>query len=85
MWSVSGYASAHYSGISFGIIVFFGIIGALIKKNNSRIMGVKFEKGASPIKVQSLNERPCADEPGYNGRARSHGHIGQCRRQPVVV
>ena len=32
-----------------------GIIGALIKKNNSGIMGVKFEKGASPIKVQSLS------------------------------
>ena len=55
-----------------------GIIGALIKKNNSGIMGLKFEKGKSPIKVQSLNERPHADELGYNGRARLHGHIGQC-------
>ena len=32
-------------------------------------MGLKFETGASPIKVQSLNKRPHADEPGYNGRA----------------
>ena len=56
-----------------------------MKKNNSGIMGVKFEKGASPIKVQSLSERPRADKPGYNGRARSHGHIGQCKGQPVVV
>ena len=62
-----------------------GIIGALIKKNNSRIMGVKFEKGASPIKVQSLSERPRADKHGFKGRARSHGHIGQCKGQPVVV
>ena len=38
-------------------------------------MGVKFEKGASPIKVQSLSERPHADKPGYNGRARSHGSV----------
>ena len=31
-------------------------------------MGVKilFEKVASPIKVKSLNERPRADESGYN-------------------
>ena len=62
-----------------------GIIGALIKKNNSGIIGVKFEKGASPIKVQSLSERPRADKPGYNGRARSHGHIGQCNGQPVEL
>ena len=62
-----------------------GIIGALIKKNNSGIMGLTFEKGASPIKVKSLNERPRADKPGYNGRARSPGHIGQCRGQPVVA
>ena len=41
-----------------------GIIGALIKKNNLGIMGLKFEKGASPIKVQSLSERPRADKPG---------------------
>ena len=57
----------------------------LIKKNNWGIMGLKFEEVASTIKVQSLNERPRADEPGYNGRARLHGHIGQCRGQPVVV
>ena len=62
-----------------------GIIGALIKKNNSGIIGVKFEKGASPIKVQSLSERPRADKPGYNGRARSHAHIGQCNGQPVEL
>ena len=48
-------------------------------------MGLKFEEVPSPIKVQSLNELPRADEPGYNGRARSHGRIGQCRGQPVVV
>ena len=59
----------------------WGIIGG----NNLGIMGVKFEKEASPIKVQSLNEQPRVDKPGYNGRARSHGHIGQCRGQPVVV
>ena len=33
------------------------IIGALIKKNNSGIMGVKFEKGASPIKVMEERDR----------------------------
>ena len=48
-------------------------------------MGVKFEKGASPIKVQSLNEGPRAYKPAYNGRAWSHEYIGQCRGQPVVV
>ena len=32
-------------------------------------MEVKFEKGASPIKVQSLNERPRADEPGYKWKS----------------
>ena len=57
----------------------------LIKKNNSGMMRVKFEKGASLIKVQSLNERPRADKPGYNGRARPHGHIEQCRGQLVFV
>ena len=72
-------ASAHYSGISLGII------GAVIKKNNFGIMGLKFEDEPSPIKVQSLNERPSADEPGHFGRARSHGRIGQCRGQPVVI
>ena len=46
-------------------------------------MGLKFEEVPSPIKVQSLNERPRADEPVYNGGARSHGGIGQCRGQPL--
>ena len=55
--------SAHYSGI------YLGIIGALIKKENFGNNGVKIEEGPSPIKVQSLNERLRADEPGYNGRA----------------
>ena len=41
--------------------------------------------GPSLIKVQSLNERPRADEPGYNVGARSRGRIGQCRGQPVIV
>ena len=60
-------ASAHYSGISLGII------GAVIKKNNFGIMGLKFEDEPSPIKVQSLNERPSADEPGHFGR---HDRMG---------
>ena len=52
-------------------------IGAFIKKNISGIMGLKFEKGqSSPIKDQSLNERPRADKPGYNGRARSLDSVG---------